>query len=170
MGMTHSTSPSGRRGRTGPTISGITSPALRSTTVSPGRTSLRFTSCALCRVARSTVEPATLVGSITPNGVTRPVRPVLTSIESSLALTSSGGYLNAIAQRGRARGRAEPALEHDLVDLDHDAVDLVGDDRVPVLAGVLDVGLHLRQRRQHGSTWSEVGQPPRPQRVVRRGL
>ena len=39
-------------------------------------------------------------GSMTPNGVTRPVRPVLTSIESSLALTSSGGYLNAIAQRG----------------------------------------------------------------------
>ncbi len=85
---------------TGPTISGITSPALRRTTVSPGRTSLRFTSWALCRVAFSTVEPATLVGSITPYGVTRPVRPVLTRISSSLALTSSGGYLNAIAQRG----------------------------------------------------------------------
>ena len=33
--------PFGRRPSTGPTISGITSPALRSTTVSPGRTSLR---------------------------------------------------------------------------------------------------------------------------------
>ncbi len=100
VGITHSAKPSGRRGSTGPTISGITSPALRSTTVSPGRTSLRLTSWALWSVARSTVEPATLVGSITPNGVTRPVRPVLTSIARSLALTSSGGYLNAIAQRG----------------------------------------------------------------------
>ena len=68
--------------------------------MSPGRTSLRFTSWALCSVARSTVDPATLVGSITPNGVTRPVRPVLVRISRSLALTSSGGYLNAIAQRG----------------------------------------------------------------------
>ena len=100
VGITHSARPSGRSGSTGPTISGITSPALRSTTVSPGRTSLRRTSWALWRVARSTVEPATRVGSMTPNGVTRPVRPVLTSIEISLALTSSGGYLNAIAQRG----------------------------------------------------------------------
>ena len=83
-----------------PTISGITSPALRRTTVSPGRTSLRLTSWALCRVARSTVDPATRVGSITPKGVTRPVRPVFTSMASSLALTSSGGYLKAIAQRG----------------------------------------------------------------------
>ena len=93
--------------------------------MSPGRTSLRLTSWALCSVAISTVEPATLVGSITPNGVTRPVRPVLTSIARSLALTSSGGYLNAIAHRGAAAGRAEPALQRDLVDLDHDAVDLV---------------------------------------------
>ena len=100
VGMTHSASPSGRSGSTGPTISGMTSPALRSTTVSPGRTSLRRTSWALCRVARSTVEPATLVGSMTPNGVTRPVRPVLTSMASSLVLTSSGGYLKAIAHRG----------------------------------------------------------------------
>ncbi len=100
VGITHSASPSGRSGSTGPRISGITSPALRRITVSPGRTSLRLTSWALCSVARSTVEPATLVGSITPKGVTRPVRPVFTSMESSLALTSSGGYLNAIAQRG----------------------------------------------------------------------
>ena len=95
---TRSASPTApaRRGAapsTGPRISGITSPALRRITVSPGRTSLRFTSWALCRVARSTVEPATLVGSITPNGVTRPVRPVLARISRSLALTSSGGYL-----------------------------------------------------------------------------
>ena len=58
--------PSGRSASTGPRISGITSPALRRITVSPGRTSLRLTSWALCRVAFSTVEPATLVGSMTP--------------------------------------------------------------------------------------------------------
>lgn len=89
-----------RSGSTGPTISGITSPALRRITVSPGRTSLRSTSWKLCSVAFSTVEPATLVGSMTPYGVTRPVRPTLTAISRSLVLTSSGGYLYAIAQRG----------------------------------------------------------------------
>ena len=47
-----------------------------------------------------TVEPETSTGSITPNGVTRPVRPTLTWMSSSLVVTSSGGYLNAIAQRG----------------------------------------------------------------------
>ena len=100
VGISHSASPSGRSASTGPRISGITSPALRRITVSPGRTSLRLTSWALCSVAFSTVEPATLVGSITPYGVTRPVRPTLTLMSRSLALTSSGGYLKAIAQRG----------------------------------------------------------------------
>ena len=78
----------------------MTSPALRSTTVSPISTPLRFTSLALCRVAMPTVEPETSTGSITPNGVTRPVRPTLTLMSSSLVVTSSGGYLYAIAQRG----------------------------------------------------------------------
>jgi hypothetical protein len=55
---------------------------------------------ALCNVARTTVEPATTTGAITPNGVTRPVRPTPTWMSSSLVLTSCGGYLYAIAQRG----------------------------------------------------------------------
>ena len=55
-----------RSARTGPTISGITSPALRSTTMSPIFTPLALTTSWLCRVAISTVEPATLTGSITP--------------------------------------------------------------------------------------------------------
>ena len=79
--------------RPAPTTSGITSPALRSTTMSPISTPLRSTSSALCRVARSTVEPLTLTGSITANGVTRPVRPTLTRMSSSRVVTSSGGYL-----------------------------------------------------------------------------
>ena len=75
-------------------------PASRSTTVSPMSTPLRLTSWALWRVAIDTVDPATVTGSMTPNGVTRPVRPTLTWMSSRVVLTSSGGYLNAIAQRG----------------------------------------------------------------------
>jgi hypothetical protein len=78
----------------------MTSPALRSTTVSPIHTPLRSTSRALCNVASATVDPATFTGSRTANGVTRPVRPTLTWMSSSLVVTSSGGYLNAIAHRG----------------------------------------------------------------------
>ena len=93
VGMTNSRSVPSRSSTTGPRISGMTSPALRSTTVSPMSTPLRRTSSALCRVARSTVDPATTTGSMTPNGVTRPVRPTLTWMSRSLVLTSSGGYL-----------------------------------------------------------------------------
>ncbi len=107
VGITNSRSDPSRRSTTGPTISGITSPALRSTTVSPISTPLRRTSEALCSVAISTVEPATRTGSITPYGVTRPVRPTLTRMSSSSVLTSSGGYLYAIAQRGARE--VEPA-------------------------------------------------------------
>ena len=73
---------------------------MRSTTVSPMSTPLRATSLALCSVAISTVEPDTNTGSITPNGVTRPVRPTFTRMSRSLVFTSSGGYLYAIAHRG----------------------------------------------------------------------
>jgi hypothetical protein len=96
-------------------------------------------------VAISTVEPATLVGSITPNGVTRPVRPVLTSIVEELGVDLLGRVLERDRPPRRTAGRAEPALQADVVDLDHDAVDLVGDDRVPVLAVVIDVVLDLRE-------------------------
>ncbi|CAB4600122.1 unannotated protein [freshwater metagenome] len=85
---------------TGPSTSGITSPALRITTTSPIKTPLRVISCALCRVALVTVEPATLTGSMNANGVTRPVRPTLTLISNNFVVTSSGGYLYAIAHLG----------------------------------------------------------------------
>ena len=103
MGMTKSRTGGScwsRSASTGPTISGMTSPALRSTTMSPIFTPLALTTSWLCRVAIPTVDPATLTGSITPNGVTRPVRPTLTAMSSSLVWTSSGGYLYATAQRG----------------------------------------------------------------------
>ncbi len=99
VGMTNSRAPGGCS-PTGATISGITSPALRTTTVSPIQTPLRRTSFSLCRVASPTVEPATTTGSNCAYGVTRPVRPTLTLMSRSVVLTSSGGYFTAIAQRG----------------------------------------------------------------------
>ena len=45
-------------------------------------------------------DPATFTGSMTPYGVTRPVRPTFTRISNSFVVTSSGGYLYAIAHRG----------------------------------------------------------------------
>ncbi len=78
----------------------MTSPALRSTTVSPMRTPLALTTSWLCRVANSTSLPATVTGSTCAYGVTRPVRPTPTLMSTSLVLTSSGAYLYAMAQRG----------------------------------------------------------------------
>ena len=100
VGITNSRSVPSRRATTGPTISGMTSPALRRTTVSPISTPLARTTSWLCSVAISTMEPATRAGSITPYGVTRPVRPTPTRMSSSLVWTSSGGYLYATDHRG----------------------------------------------------------------------
>ena len=71
----------------------MTSPALRMITRSPMRTPLRSTSPALCSVASDTVDPATSTGSISANGVTRPVRPTLTLMLRSVVVACSGGYL-----------------------------------------------------------------------------
>ena len=59
--------------RTGPTTSGMTSPALCTRTMSPGRTSFSRTWSSLCRVASCTVEPPTKTGDSRANGVARPV-------------------------------------------------------------------------------------------------
>src|SRR6516165_9136966 len=143
-GNTYSYSSPVRRSATGPTISGITSPALRSTTMSPIRTPLRLISSALCSVALVTVDPATWTASMIPNGVTRPVRPVLTSMRSSRVVTSSGGVLVRDRPSRCPAGRAERALLVQPVDLDHDAVDLVRR-IVPVLAVIGDIRAHVVQ-------------------------
>ncbi len=107
------------------------------------------TSWALCRVAFSTVDPATRVGSITPYGVD-PTRAADVDPDlEQLGVDLLGRVLERDRPARRPRRRAEPALERHLVDLHDHAVDLVGDDRVAVLAGVLDVGLDLLERRQH---------------------
>ena len=164
VGMTNSRSVPSRRSTTGPRISGMTSPALRSTTVSPMRTPLRCTSVALCSVARSTVDPATTTGSMTPNGVTRPVRPTLTWMSRSCGVDLLGRVLEGDGPPRRARGGAEPALHRDLVDLDDDPVDLVLD-VVAVLPRVRDEGVDLLDRVDD----PEVGgdrHAPRPERGV----
>ena len=99
-GISHCTASAGRSASTGPSTSGITSPALRTMTVSPTRTSLRCTSSSLCSVARATVEPATTTGSSSATGVSLPVRPTCTVISRNSVVFSSGGNLNATAQRG----------------------------------------------------------------------
>ena len=111
----------------------MTSPALRTMTVSPGRTSLWRTWSWLCSVARPTVEPPTKTGSSTANGVALPVRPIETWMSRRMVVRSSGGSLNAIAQRGALAVVPERLLHREVVDLHHDAVDLVGE-----LVAVLD--------------------------------
>ena len=111
----------------GPTTSGITSPALRTITVSPTRTSLRATSSSLCSVASPTVEPPTNTGSSCANGVARPVRPMLTMMSRSTVVFSSGGNLYAIAQRGALLVKPDLVALREVVDLHDRAVDLVAE-------------------------------------------
>src|SRR5207249_2513128 len=80
--------------------SGITSPARRTTTVSPTRTSLRCTSSMLCSVTLLTVTPLTNTGASRATGVSAPVRPTWNSMSLTTVSASSGANLWAIAQRG----------------------------------------------------------------------
>ena len=82
------------------TTSGMTSPARRTTTVSPGRRSLALISSSLCSVARETVTPARLTGSRMATGVSTPVRPTWTSMRDSTVSASWAGNLSATAKRG----------------------------------------------------------------------
>ncbi len=86
--------------RTGPTTSGMTSPAFLTMTRSPGRTSFAATWSSLCSVATPTVEPPTKTGSSWAKGVARPVRPMETWMAMSLVVRSSGGNLKAMAHLG----------------------------------------------------------------------
>jgi hypothetical protein len=77
----------------GPTTSGMTSPALRTKTVSPGRTSFSFTWSSLWRLAFCTVDPLTRTGSSTANGVALPLGPIDSSMSFRRVVASSGGNL-----------------------------------------------------------------------------
>ena len=82
------------------TTSGMISPALRTTTVSPRCRSSSAMRSALCRVARLTLVPAKGTGSNSATGVTAPVRPTCTATRSKRLGASSAGNFSAIAQRG----------------------------------------------------------------------
>ena len=104
--------------------SGITSPARRTITVSPMRTSLRRISSSLCSVALVTVTPPTNTGSSRATGVMAPVRPTCTSMPTSSVCISSGGKLVRDRPARLARDEAELALQREVVDLVDDAVDV----------------------------------------------
>ena len=119
VGNFHVRAPFLRLASTGPTISGITSPARRTITVSPSRTSLRATSSSLCSVAYVIVTP--------------PTTHRLEHRERRHLARASGVHVDLPQQRGALLGRelvrdrpagrvarrAELLLQRDLVDLDH---------------------------------------------------
>ena len=76
------------------------SPALKTTTVSPRRTSSRAISSALCKLACCTVVPATTTGSNTATGVAAPVRPIDMTMSRTIVVACSAAYLYATAPRG----------------------------------------------------------------------
>ena len=108
----------------GETTCGITSPARRTITSSPTRTSLRARSSSLCSVASLTVTPPTCTGSSSANGCRSPNLPTFHWTALSVVTAVVGGNFQAIAQRGSRPDHAEPPLQLDVVDLDHHAVDL----------------------------------------------
>ena len=124
-GISNSRSLPSRRSTIGRTTSGMTSPALWSTTWSPMRMSLRRTSSRLCSVARATVEPATTVGVRCATGVSVPVRPTYATMSSTTRLDLLGRVLEGDRPAWRVRDHAQPALELEAVDLDHHAVSAV---------------------------------------------
>ena len=80
--------------------SGMISPALLITTLSPMRISLALIKSSLCSVARLITLPLSRTGVSIAVGVSTPVRPTRQSISSSVVSACSGGYLKAMAQRG----------------------------------------------------------------------
>ncbi len=93
VGITNSDTDSGRFDSMTLTISGMTSPARRTITVSPICTSLRRISSSLCRVALETVTPPTNTGFKRATGVKAPVRPTWTSMSSTTVISSCAGNL-----------------------------------------------------------------------------
>ncbi len=84
----------------GESTCGITSPARRTMTSSPGRMSLRARSSSLCSVASLTVTPPTWTGSSTANGCRSPNLPTFHMMSRSVVTFVVGGNFQAIAQRG----------------------------------------------------------------------
>ena len=164
VGMTNSRSVPSRRSTTGPSTSGMTSPALRMTTRSPISTPLR----------------AHLVGVVQRGERHRGLRdhhrlherergdPAGAADVDPDVEELGGDLLRRVLERDRpprrARRGAQPPLQRHLVDLDDHAVDLVLD-VVAVLAPVLGVRDDLVDPLEHHGALGDR-QPPGAQRVV----
>ena len=83
-----------------PATNGITSPARRTSTVSPIRTSRARMTSWLASVARVTVVPPTNTGSSTATGATLPILPTSQMTSASTVVFSSAANLKASAPRG----------------------------------------------------------------------
>ncbi len=112
----------------------MTSPALRTMTVSPGRTSFSATWSWLCSVAICTVDPPTNTGSSTANGVVRPVRPTDTSMLRKQRGPFLRGKLESDCPARSARSKPQPFALTEVVDLDDHPVDVVAEVMAMILA------------------------------------
>ena len=83
-----------------PATNGITSPARRTSTVSPILIPRARITSWLASVARVTVVPPTNTGSNAATGATLPVLPTSHSTSASTVVFSSAANLNASAPRG----------------------------------------------------------------------
>ena len=159
----------GARPCTLPTTSGITSPARRTMTVSPTRTSLASTWISLWSVALVIVTPATATGSSTANGrgLAGAADVDLDGAQDRLLLDRRHLVGDGPARR-LGRGAERAPLRH-VVDLDDDAVDLEAEG-VALLGEVLDEGPHLVDVVDDGGRVGH-GQPgpPRPVEELRVG-
>ena len=92
-------------------------------------------SSSLCSVASFTVTPETCTGSSWANGTMWPVRPTFHATRSSVVVAVIGANFQAIAPRGSRPDHAQLALERQVVDLHHHAVDLVVEPVAALLPG-----------------------------------
>ena len=123
-GMAQALAPFGRCSGTLPTTSGMTSPARRTITVSPTRTSLASTWISLCSVALVIVTPGDGHGleHRERRGLAGAADVDLDGPQDRLLLDRR--HLVGDGPAGRLGGGAERLALRDVVDLDHHAVDL----------------------------------------------
>ena len=119
----------------GETTCGITSPARITITSSPSRTSLRRRSSSLWSVASLTVTPDTCTGSSCAKGTMWPVRPTFQATRLQHRGGRGGRELPGDRAARLAAHHAELALQLEVVDLHHHAVDLEVEPVAPLLPG-----------------------------------
>ena len=134
------------------TTSGITSPARTTRTVSPARTSLRAISSRLCRVARLDGDAADRHGPEHGHGRERAGAPDLHHDVLDDGLLGARRELEGERPARVPRRDAEPPARGQVVELDHDAVDLVSEPAAPRvhLPVVLQDLVHRRRARGVG--------------------